>query len=143
MDNLRANVRTQLMRNIRTVNTAPELMVRSFLHKLGFRFRTNVSSLPGSPDIVLARFRTVIFIHGCFWHGHKSCARAKLPKTRLSFWEKKVLANQVRDRRVSSELRRLGWSVLTIWQCEINKPGRLIRRIATLLKLQETHNNAA
>jgi DNA mismatch endonuclease, patch repair protein len=143
MDNLHSTVRTKLMRGIRAKNTTPELKVRSFLHMIGFRFRTNVSSLPGSPDVVLPRYHTAIFIHGCFWHGHKQCKRAALPKTRTAFWEEKIHTNQSRDRRVARRLRGLGWNVWTIWQCEVNEPSHLMRRLSPLLKLREGTPDAA
>lgn len=113
------------MARIRAKDTSPELKVRSYLHSTGLRFRKNVSHLPGKPDIVLPRFRTVVFVHGCFWHRHRGCRFAYEPKTRKKFWREKFAANVRRDRLVVGELRRSGWRVRTIWECEVQSEARL------------------
>lgn len=112
------------MSKISGKETKPEILVRKFLFANGFRYRKNLKSLPGSPDIVLPKYKTVIFINGCFWHGH-SCKAATLPKTRTEFWRDKISATVVRDSRNYNELESLGWNVLRVWQCEIkNKISR-------------------
>jgi len=119
-DVLTPTQRSAVMSRIRGKDTKPELFVRSQLHRSGFRFRVNVRSLPGTPDIVLPRYRTVIFVHGCFWHRHKRCKYATTPSTRRDFWLAKFAANTERDRRNVAALRRLGWSVVTLWECRIS-----------------------
>ena len=113
--------------------TNPELLVRSVLHRLGFRFRVNDDSLPGSPDIVLRRHQTVIFVHGCFWHQHRSCSHSKRPSSHLEYWVPKLEANIRRDARVRSEFQRLGWRVVTVWECELGDLDRLARHLETAL----------
>ena len=107
------------MSGIRGKNTTPERIVRSYLHKKGLRFRLDVRTLPGRPDIVLPKYGKVIFVHGCFWHKHE-CGKFVWPKTRRSFWREKLSSNAERDGRNKSALRRQGWSVITIWECRIN-----------------------
>jgi DNA mismatch endonuclease (patch repair protein) len=106
------------MRAIRGENTRPEKRVRSALHRLGYRFRLHATNLPGSPDVVLTRHRTVVFVHGCFWHQHARCPRATTPATRVEFWNEKFRKNRLRDRRVVRALVRLGWRVIIVWECE-------------------------
>ena len=110
------------MSRIKSRDTAPEKMVRSSLHRAGFRFRLHPKGLPGKPDIVLPKYRTAIFVHGCFWHRHQGCRFAYTPKTRKRFWLNKLLANRARDRRKTLELQTLGWNVVTIWECEASCP---------------------
>lgn len=109
--------RSRMMAGIRGKDTKPEMLVRRALHKAGFRYRLHVKDLPGRPDIVLPKYRTVIFVHGCFWHGH-DCKHFKWPKTRAEFWRKKIEGNVTRDRIAVSELERRGWRVITIWECD-------------------------
>lgn len=115
--------RSEVMSRISSKNTKPELAVRSALHKLGYRFRLHRRDLPGNPDIVLPRFATAVFVHGCFWHRHPGCKFAYVPCSRLQFWMKKFQANIERDRRARSALRKLGWRVITVWECEGQCPG--------------------
>lgn len=110
--------RTALMKSVGQRNTAPERAVRSFLHRRGFRFRLNVSELPGRPDIVLPRYRTAIFVHGCFWHGHDCRHGSVQAKTNREFWSAKIAANRSRDKRNEAQLEAAGWHVETIWECE-------------------------
>jgi DNA mismatch endonuclease (patch repair protein) len=123
--------RSEIMSRIGRKNTAPELRVRRLLHALGYRFRLHRNDLPGRPDIVLPRHRKVVLIHGCFWHGHPKCPRAALPTTNRLFWENKIHGNKARDRRVLRQLRRQGWDVLILWQCQLKSieslTGRLLR----------------
>jgi len=125
--------RSEVMSQIRGRDTKPERTVRSMLHRAGFRFRLH-AALPGKPDIVLPRFQTAILVHGCFWHRHTACKLAYIPKTRQSFWVDKFASNVARDRRNVLELRRLGWRVITIWECEIKAPERLDLKLRRLLK---------
>lgn len=108
-----------MMARIRAKDTRPELMVRRYLFHRGFRFRIHDGRLPGSPDIVLPRYRTVIFVHGCFWHGHEGCAAFRLPKTHVEFWEDKIKRNRIRDAAHAERLGELSWRVLTVWECEL------------------------
>lgn len=110
--------RSDIMSKISGKETKPEILVRKYLFSKGFRFRKNVKELPGKPDIVLPKYKTVIFIHGCFWHGH-TCKRGKLPQTNYQFWQKKIEKNIERDNRNTNELEVKGWNVIIIWQCEI------------------------
>jgi len=129
--------RSEIMSKISGKETKPEILVRKHLFANGFRYRKNVKGLAGKPDIVLAKYKTVIFVHGCFWHGH-SCKAGKLPETRKEFWEKKINDNIKRDKRNKSELEKLGWNVMTIWQCELK--NNVIRN-KTLEKLINTLHN--
>lgn len=122
-------VRSRIMRSVKREHTAPEIVVRKQLHALGFRFRLHRRDLPGSPDIVLPKFKTVIFVNGCFWHRHPGCRLASMPKTRQEFWSAKFAANVRRDAESSEKLRLMGWRVLTYWQCELRDLISLHERI--------------
>ncbi len=121
MDNRTKEQRSKCMKNIRSKNTTPELIVRKFLYNKGYRYRLHDKKLPGKPDIVLRKFNTVIFINGCFWHGHKNCSEAKKPKSNSEFWKTKIVSNQQRDMKNIESLSKLGWRVLTIWECQLQK----------------------
>jgi DNA mismatch endonuclease (patch repair protein) len=121
VDNRTKEQRSKCMKNIRSKNTTPELIVRKFLYNKGYRYRLHDKKLPGKPDIVLRKFNTVIFINGCFWHGHKNCSEAKKPKSNSEFWKTKIVSNQQRDRKNIESLSKLGWRVLTIWECQLQK----------------------
>ena len=112
-------VRSYNMSCIKNKNTKPELLVRKFLFSHGFRYRINVNNLPGHPDIVLKKYKTLIFINGCFWHGHENCRYFMLPKSNTTFWENKILNNKLRDRKNYQLLYDLGWNVIIIWECEL------------------------
>ncbi len=114
-------VRSYNMSQIKSKNTRPEILVRRFLHKKGFRFRLHDNNLPGKPDLVLRKFKTVIFVNGCFWHMHENCKYFKLPKTRTSWWKEKLNKNKKRDLLWHKQLRNLGWNVLIVWECKIRK----------------------
>lgn len=107
------------MSRVRSSDTKPEKIVRSWLHINGWRFRLHDKVLPGSPDIVMKKYCTVIFVHGCFWHSHEGCGRATIPKTNREFWEKKLKRNVQRDKKVREQLAQLGWRVIVIWECEV------------------------
>ncbi|MEP7339685.1 MAG: DNA mismatch endonuclease Vsr [Acidobacteriota bacterium] len=121
--------RSEVMSRIRSRNTGPERAVRSMLHRMGYRFRLHGTGLPGKPDIVLPRYRTTIFVHGCFWHRHKGCQFCYMPKSRVEFWLAKFESNVQRDRKVKKLLKKLGWHVLTVWECELRSPDRLSKRL--------------
>lgn len=120
-DRLSPERRSWNMSRVRSKDTSPERVVRSTLHKMGYRFRLNASNLPGKPDIVLKKYRTAVFIHGCFWHHHKNCHKASTPSTNAQFWEHKLASNVRRDKRIRRILRKDGWHVLTVWECQITK----------------------
>lgn len=121
--------RSDIMRAVKHAHTAPEIIVRQMLHALGLRFRLQRRDLPGSPDIVMPRFRTAIFVHGCFWHRHPGCCYATTPKTRQEYWLPKFMANVERDARKEAQLRELGWRVLVVWECETRGRGELVTRL--------------
>jgi DNA mismatch endonuclease (patch repair protein) len=111
--------RSRMMSGIKGKNTKPEMVVRSFLHRQGFRFRLHSKELPGKPDIVLPKYKTAIFVHGCFWHRHL-CTRFVWPKSRKVFWKEKLEENVRRDRLKQRKIRRLGWRVITLWECKVS-----------------------
>ncbi|MCQ4235283.1 DNA mismatch endonuclease Vsr [Pseudomonas stutzeri] len=121
--------RSDIMRAVKRAHTGPEIVVRRALHALGLRFRLHRRDLPGSPDIVLPRFRTVVFVHGCFWHRHPGCRYASMPKSRQEYWLPKFKANVERDAKKEAQLCELGWRVLVIWECEARKPAELEERL--------------
>ena len=121
------------MSRIRLKNTKPELIVRSMLHRMGYRFRLHVKELPGHPDIVLSKYKAVIFVHGCFWHRHPGCKYAYMPKSRQEFWTEKFAKNIGRHERVMEELTGLGWKVLIIWECEISNMNIIEEKILSFL----------
>ena len=121
------------MSRIRSSNTKPELLVRKFLHAQGFRYRLNVKTLPGKPDIVLPKYKTVIFVHGCFWHGHADCKYFKIPKTRTQWWTDKINTNKVNDTKAVKALKKDGWKVIEIWECNL-KLLELEKTLQSLLK---------
>jgi len=125
--------RSWIMSRVKGRDTKPEMLVRSFVHRMGFRFRVHRRDLPGNPDIVLPRHGKVIFVHGCFWHGHERCPRSKRPTTNKSFWNKKLDANIERDKRFQRELRRMGWKLLVVWQCETHNPEKLLGKLERFL----------
>ncbi|MBA3010977.1 MAG: DNA mismatch endonuclease Vsr [Proteobacteria bacterium] len=119
MDSLSSKHRSWNMSRIKNRDTKPELIVRSLLHRKGYRFRLHKKDLPGKPDIILSRFKKIIFVHGCFWHRHEGCCYAYNPKSRISFWQNKFNQNIERDKFVQKELFQMGWQVHVIWECEI------------------------
>ena len=119
MDTRTKEERSRIMASVRSKNTGPEVLVRRFLWSNGLRYRVNVSSLPGTPDITVSRRKVAIFVHGCFWHGHSGCSRGKLPKSRLDYWSAKVNANKNRDATIKERLEECGWRHLVIWECQL------------------------
>ena len=134
-DTLSREHRSWNMSRIRGRDTAPERIVRSVLHRLGFRFRLQGAKLPGRPDIVLPKHKTVVVVHGCFWHRHRRCRFAYTPKSNVVFWTRKFEENVERDRRTKRQLRALGWSVVTVWECETGDPKTLTTAITERLNL--------
>ena len=121
--------RSSIMSNVRDKNTRPEVIVRSALHRQGYRFRLHRRDLPGTPDIVLPKHRTVIFVNGCFWHQHKGCAQARRPKSNHAFWAAKLDRNVARDRKNCTDLKRLGWRTVVIWTCQTATPVGIMARL--------------
>ena len=121
------------MSRVKGRDTKPELVVRSAAHRLGFRFRLHVRDLPGNPDIVFPRLKKVIFVHGCFWHGHKGCPRSARPSANVGFWSDKLDGNIARDKRSRALLRKAGWKSLVVWQCETKDIQALSRRLLRFL----------
>jgi DNA mismatch endonuclease (patch repair protein) len=113
--------RSYNMSRIKSKNTKPEMLVRRFLHRNGFRYRLHVKNMPGKPDIVLPKYKTVIFIHGCFWHGHEECKYYVVPKTRTEWWLNKINGNINNDTKSEESLKALGWNIIKIWECELKK----------------------
>jgi DNA mismatch endonuclease (patch repair protein) len=128
MDTRSPEQRRRIMRAVNNKNTGPEITVRRLLHAMGYRFRLHRKDLPGKPDIVLPRYRKVIFVHGCFWHWH-GCSKGKLPKSRLDYWRPKLEANVNRDMVKIQQLRSAGWDVLVVWQCELKDAEALTQRL--------------
>ncbi|MFC1583665.1 very short patch repair endonuclease [Candidatus Neomarinimicrobiota bacterium] len=141
MDRLSKERRSWNMSRIRSADTKPEIIIRSLLHQKGYRFRIHKKDLLGKPDIVLPKSRTVIFIHGCFWHRHEGCKNATIPSTNTEFWLKKLDGNVERDEKVREGLRRLRWNVLVVWECEIeNDPTQVIKDLDDQLRNVPDHN---
>lgn len=133
MDRCLQQQRSALMARVRHENTAPELLVRRILFAAGYRYRLHRRDLAGTPDLTLPALRTVVFVHGCFWHRHRGCRASTFPKTNIRFWADKFKANQMRDARNVRQLRRLGWQCLTVWECETRRPEKLKARLFRLL----------
>ncbi|MEW8051977.1 MAG: very short patch repair endonuclease [Candidatus Thiodiazotropha sp.] len=125
--------RSEIMRRVRSTDTTPELIVRKLIYSLGFRYRLHKKDLPGKPDLVFSGKRKVIFVHGCFWHGHKCKRGNRLPKKNREYWKKKINANVKRDKSHIEELSKDGWSVLTIWECETKDQDKIIYEIVRFL----------
>lgn len=136
MDRLSAEQRHKNMAAIHSANTKPEIIVRKYLFSRGFRYRLNHKRLPGHPDIVLRKYRTCIFVNGCFWHGHEGCKDFKIPKSNTDFWIEKIERNKQRDAKTQKQLAKMGWHCITVWGCEL-KPKV---REQTLLSLEYTLN---
>jgi DNA mismatch endonuclease (patch repair protein) len=126
-DRLSKARRSWNMSRIRGRDTGPERVVRSLLHRMGFRFRLHVKRLPGKPDIVLPRYRTVVFVHGCFWHRHRGCKNCTTPTNNREFWVKKLNGNAARDKLRSKSLAKMGWRAIVVWECEVERGLELLR----------------
>jgi DNA mismatch endonuclease (patch repair protein) len=125
--------RSANMRAIRSKGTKPEMFVRCFVHGLGYRYRLHAPDLPGKPDLVFPMLRKVIFVHGCFWHMHKACREGRIPNSKREYWEPKLLGNVERGRRHLASLRKLGWKVLVVWECEIKDSKRIEKKLINFL----------
>ena len=130
--------RSRIMSSVKPRDTKPELIVRSMLHGLGFRFRLYRDDLPGKPDIVLPRLRKVVFVHGCFWHQHQGCSKARRPRTNIDFWNTKLDRNIARDLENYADLESQSWRYLVIWECETSQSDRLVRRLMGFLGGSQT-----
>lgn len=143
MDVFLKEKRSKIMSRIGGKNTKPEIIVRSMLHCLGYRFRIHRKDLPGTPDITLPKHKKIIFVHGCFWHGHKDCRRAKRPTTNIEFWDKKIDGNIQRDRKNIHLLQKSGWQILTIWTCEIKNQDDLRQKLISFLETDHSSQEKA
>ena len=127
-------VRSYNMSRIKGKDTKPEIVLRKFLHSKGFRFRLHYKGLPGKPDIVLAKYKTIIFVHGCFWHGHLGCKYFVIPKTRTIWWTEKINGNKQRDKENIAQLKKAGWRVVVIFECDL-RPVKMVDTFYRILKL--------
>lgn len=134
MDTASPEKRSWIMRQVKGRDTSPEKIVRSLLHRMGYRFRLQRDDLPGKPDIVLPRFKTVVFVNGCFWHRHSGCKRATTPATNVDYWQTKFERNVARDARNQAELEKMGWRVVVVWECELKDKTTLEKRLDDYLK---------
>lgn len=134
MDIYSSDKRSEIMAGISGKDTKLEITVRKFLFSKGFRYRINDKRYPGRPDIVLPKYKTAVFVHGCFWHGHKDCKASRLPETRKEFWKKKISDNIKRDDKNIQKLKDMGWKVIVVWQCQIKNKNSQQRRLELLLK---------
>ncbi len=136
-DSLTKKHRSWNMGRIKSHDTKPELVVRSLLHSMGFRFRLHKKDLPGRPDIVLPKYRTVIFVHGCFWHRHEGCKYAYTPKSRIEFWKEKFQGTITRDKKNIKDLKKHDWKVVVVWECEIRDIEKLKKKLKTKLSADQ------
>lgn len=130
MDNLTSEERSAVMGLVKSRNTKPEIKVRKALYALGFRYRLHAKDLPGSPDIVFRKYKTVVFVHGCFWHRHPKCKKKRVPKSNIKFWIDKFEENVARDRKILLQYKELGWNVVIVWECETEKADLLERALS-------------
>jgi len=133
VDPLTVEQRSALMAKVRSKDTGPEMVVRKLVHAMGYRYRLHRKDLPGAPDLVFASLGKVIFVHGCFWHLHQGCSLARMPKSRLDFWKPKLEANRERDKKNLRQLKKLGWTSITIWECQLGDDKKLRDRIERFL----------
>lgn len=139
MDIWSKDKRSNVMSRIKSKNTKPELLLRSALHKEGFRYRIHINDLPGKPDIVMPKYKTVIFVNGCFWHYHKKCTDGRIPKSNTIFWEEKISHNVEKDEVNYGYCRKLGWKVLVVWECEIEKDlNEVVNQIKRVCNFKST-----
>lgn len=127
-------LRRRIMRAVKSTNTAPEIFLRRQVHAMGFRYRLHCKDLPGTPDLVFSRLHKVIWVNGCFWHGHECARGARLPKTNVAYWRAKIARNRSRDAASTAAIKLLGWQPLTLWECDLNNEARLKRRLAKFLR---------
>lgn len=140
MDIFTIKKRSEMMSKVRSKNTTPELIIRRLIFAMGYRYRLHVAELPGKPDIVMIGRRKIVDVRGCFWHAHKGCKYATLPETRQNFWAAKISRNRERDETNLDSLKRAGWDVLVIWQCELKNLESLKDRLYKFIESQKTYN---
>lgn len=133
IDTLSIAERSERMSRVRSKDTRSEMIVRRLVYGMGFRYRLHDAHLPGKPDMVFRSRRKVIFVHGCFWHRHKNCSLARMPKSRVNFWQEKLNGNRARDKRSQRQLEKMGWSVLVVWECELKGLDALQQKIEQFL----------
>jgi DNA mismatch endonuclease, patch repair protein len=133
-DHLSPSQRSRVMARIHGRNTQPELAIRSIVHRMGYRYRLHVRALPGCPDLVFPKYKAAMFVHGCFWHQHRNCPRARKPRSNIAFWSRKLSKNALRDRRHLKALQELGWKTLVIWQCEIKNFEKVAKTVRRFLR---------
>lgn len=133
MDSVSSSRRSEIMGRIRSKDTKPEMLVRRMLHGLGYRYTLHRRDLPGVPDLVFPSRQRIVFVQGCFWHQHKGCIDGRIPKSRVGYWKPKLLRNVERDRQNISKLRRNGWKVLKVWECDVTKADSLLKRLVRFL----------
>ena len=133
MDKVDPATRSRMMASVRSKHTAPELAVRRLAHRLGYRFRLHRRGLPGTPDMVFPKYRVAVQVHGCFWHGHEGCRHAARPGSNAEFWNEKIERNRARDARDTAALEATGWTVLTVWGCEVRNAAELAERLSTAM----------
>ena len=134
--------RSEIMSHVRNLKTLAENKVAHLLKELKVKYQRNVRSLPGEPDFLVTSAKTVVFVHGCFWHHHSNCNRAKLPKSNRSFWKRKIEGNRKRDERIARLLRKEGWHVITVWQCALRNPEHVLRRLRRMVVDKELHRRS-
>lgn len=126
--------RSAVMRAVKSKDTSPERAVRSLLHRAGYRFRLHRRDLPGNPDLVFPSRHKAVFVHGCFWHGHRCKRGNRIPKTNTAYWEEKIARNRARDASHCRDLKKLGWQVCTIWECQLKEPASVLQRLVEFLR---------
>jgi DNA mismatch endonuclease (patch repair protein) len=136
MDRVSPQHRSAMMRAVRGRDTKPEMVVRRAVHHMGYRYRLHQRSLPGSPDLVFAKLKLALFVHGCFWHVHPGCSRASVPASNREFWSAKLTRNQQRDDQVQAALRAAGWEVEVLWECEVKRPADLQNRLRAIFRTE-------
>jgi DNA mismatch endonuclease, patch repair protein len=136
MDKLTTAERSALMSRVRSKDSGPEMVVRRIVHRMGFRYRLHTAGLPGTPDLVFASRKKIVFVHGCFWHGHSCRSGRNRPASHTTYWDAKLERNVVRDRANAAKLRRLGWRVFSVWECQVREQERLAGRLRSFLENQ-------
>ena len=126
--------RNKIMAAVRSKDTQPEILVRKYLWAHGIRYRLHMKSLPGTPDIVIPKLKIVIFVNGCFWHGHEGCSLGRLPKSRVEYWKEKIMKNKIRDRKTFGDLEKNGWRIIIVWHCQLRTKKAAINTLPRLLE---------
>ena len=129
-----SELRSRTMRAVKATDTAPEVAVRRLIHRMGYRFRLHRKDLPGKPDVVLPKFHKVVFVNGCFWHGHDCARGARVPKTNAEYWSRKITGNRLRDGANMNALAKIGWRATVVWECEVKQPALVERKLINFLR---------